>query len=78
MYNVIKKHKNNNEPRREKTCIRGFRHKPGCTTTDDGRRLNILDLIRRIIALFGENKGADPGALISCAVTKALISLLLS
>ena len=24
------------EPRCEKTGLRGFRHKPGCTTIDDG------------------------------------------
>ena len=32
------------EPRYEKTGLRGFRHKPGCTATEDGWRLEILDL----------------------------------
>ena len=41
-----------NEPRCEKTCLRGFRHKPGCTAIEDGQRLEISDLDRRGIALF--------------------------
>ena len=32
------------EPVREKTNNYGFRHKPGCTVTEDGSRLEILDL----------------------------------
>ena len=27
---------NISKPRQEKTCLRGFRHKPGCTTTENG------------------------------------------
>ena len=36
------------------------RHKPGCTTTEDGLRLEITSLrSREIVLLYGENKGAD-------------------
>ena len=42
------------EPEREKTNNLGYdpvRHKPGCTVTGDGKRLEILDLERRGIVL---------------------------
>ena len=36
------------------------RHKPGCSTTEDGSRLIISDLgSRGIVELCSENKGAD-------------------
>ena len=35
------------------------RHKPACTSTEDGKRLEILDLESREIALSSENKGTD-------------------
>ena len=36
------------------------RHKPGCTSTEEGKRLEISDLVRRGIVLYiSENKGAD-------------------
>ena len=35
------------------------RHKSGCTAIEDGLRLEILDLERRIYYLCSENKGAD-------------------
>ena len=38
------------------------RHKPGCTTTEDGKRLVILDLGRRGIALFMQRKQRDCSA----------------
>ena len=44
------------EPRREKTCLRGFRHKPNCTATEDGLRLEVSDLVSRGIVLFFERK----------------------
>ena len=34
-------------------------HKPGCTATEDGWRLDISDLESRGIVLCSENKGAD-------------------
>ena len=34
-------------------------HKPGCTATEDGKRLEISYLRRRGIVLCSENKGAD-------------------
>ena len=37
------------EPRRKKTGLRGFR--PGCTTTEDGWRVEISDLGSRGIVL---------------------------
>ena len=43
-----------NEPRREKTNILVsdlVRHKPGCTATEDGQRLEISDLESRGIIL---------------------------
>ena len=43
-----------NEPRHEKTNVLVsdlVRHKPGCTAIEDGKRLEILDLERRGIAL---------------------------
>ena len=47
----------------EKTNNLGFdqvRHKPGCTVTEDGKRLEILDLESRGIVLScSENKGVD-------------------
>ena len=42
------------EPRREKTCLRGFRPGPkqtGCRATDDGQRHEISDLGRRGVFL---------------------------
>ena len=42
------------EPRHEKTSILVFdlvQHKPGCTATEDGQRLEILDLESRGITL---------------------------
>ena len=51
------------EPRHEKTNVlvsNLVRHKPGCTATEDGYRLEISDLERReIFYLCSENKGAD-------------------
>ena len=53
------------EPRHEKTNILVsdlVRHKPGCTATEDGLRLEISDLESRGIVLSNlcsENKGAD-------------------
>ena len=47
-----------NEPQHEKTNVLVsdvVRHKPGCTATEDGERLEISDLERR----GSENKGAD-------------------
>ena len=44
-----------------KTGLRGsdqVRHKPGCTANEDGKRLEISDLERRIV-LCSKNKGAD-------------------
>ena len=36
------------------------RHKPGCTVTEKGKMLEILDLKRRgIVLLCSENEGAD-------------------
>ena len=35
------------------------RHKPGCTATEDGYKLEISDLESRGIYLCSENKGAD-------------------
>ena len=35
-----------------------IRHKPGCTTTDDGQRLEILEE-EGLYYLCSENKGAD-------------------
>ena len=35
------------------------RHKPSCATTENGKRFEILDLDRRGIVLYSENKGAD-------------------
>ena len=35
------------------------RHKPHCTATEDGSRLEISDLVSREIILCRENKGAD-------------------
>ena len=46
------------------------RHKPGCTVTEDGLRLEILDLESRGIVFFRE---AKTKALISFAVTAKLI-----
>ena len=43
------------DPRHEKTNMLVsdlVRHKPGCTATDDGLRLEISDLERRVTALF--------------------------
>ena len=52
-----------NEPHHEKTNIvvsDQVRHKPGCTATEDGKRLEISDLESRGIALSVlRNKGAD-------------------
>ena len=53
-----------NEPRREKTNVLVsdlVRHKPGCTATEDGYRLEISEVERRGIVLYlcSENKGAD-------------------
>ena len=42
------------ESRQEKTNVLvsdQVRHKPGCTATEDGQRLEILDLGSRVIAL---------------------------
>ena len=36
-----------------------FMRKPGCTTTEDGQRLEIMDLGSRGIVLCSEHKGAD-------------------
>ena len=50
------------EPVREKTNKLGsdqVRHKPGCTVTEEGYRLEIFDLESRGIVLCSENKGAD-------------------
>ena len=50
------------ELRHEKTNILvsdQVRHKPGHTTTEDGKRLEISDLESRWIVLCSENKGAD-------------------
>ena len=51
------------EPRREKTNILvsdPVRHKPGCTATEGGKRLKILNLDSRgSYYLCSENKGAD-------------------
>ena len=44
------------------------RHKPGCTATKDGQRLEILDLGSGVIDILGKTK-----ALISCTVTPLLI-----
>ena len=35
------------------------RHKPGCTASEDGQRLEISDLESEGIVLCSENKGAD-------------------
>ena len=43
------------EPRHDKTCIRGSdyaRHKPGCTTTEHGKSLEISDMICAIHVLL--------------------------
>ena len=40
-----------NEPRCEKTGLRGFRHKPGSTATDDGMNLEISDIGSRGVVL---------------------------
>ena len=59
---LIIKNKNTYEPRHEKTNVLVcdlVSHKPGCTDTEDGYRLEILDLESRGIALCSENKGAD-------------------
>ena len=48
-----------NEPRREKTSILVsdlVRHKPGCTVTEDGLRLEILDLESKGIVLSIKRK----------------------
>ena len=34
-------------------------HKPGCTPTEDGRKLEISDLAEGLYYLCCENKGAD-------------------
>ena len=34
-------------------------HKPSCMTTEGGKRLEILDLERRVYYLCSEKKGAD-------------------
>ena len=42
------------EPRHEKTSVQVsdlVRHKPGCTATEDGQRLELSDLERRGIVL---------------------------
>ena len=60
-----------NEPVREKTNNLGsdqVRHKPACTVTEDGQRLEILDLESR-----GTIRVAKTKALISFAVTAKLI-----
>ena len=52
-----------NEHVREKTNNLGsdqLRHKPGCTVTEDGKRLEISDLGRMgLYYLCSDNKGAD-------------------
>ena len=52
-----------NELRHEKTNVLVsdlVRHKPGCTATKDGQRLEISDLESRgLYYLCSENKGAD-------------------
>ena len=52
-----------NEPVREKTNNLGsdeVRHKPGCTVTEDGERLEILDLkVEELYYPCSENKGAE-------------------
>ena len=61
------------EPRHEKTNILVsdlVRHKPGCTATGDGYRLEILDLESRRIVLSMKRKTK---AQISFAVTAKLI-----
>ena len=47
------------EPVREKTNNLGsdqVRHKPGCTVTEDGKRLEILDLESKGIVLSAQQK----------------------
>ena len=49
---------------REKTNNLGFDqvgYNPGCTVTEDGKRLEILDLESRgiVLSVYIENKGAD-------------------
>ena len=49
-----RENENNNEPRHEKTNILVsdlVLHKSGCTATEDGYRLEILDLESRVIVL---------------------------
>ena len=63
-----------NEPRHEKTSVlvsELVRHKPGCTATEDGYRLEISDLESRgvvILSMLRKKK-----ALISFAVSAKLI-----
>ena len=64
MYSVISngQYKNTNQLRHEKTNIlvsNLVRHKPGCTATEDGYRLDISDFESRGIVLCSENKDAD-------------------
>ena len=48
------------EPRREKTCLRDFRHKPGCISAEDSRRLKFWSYeVEGLYYLCSENKGAD-------------------
>ena len=36
-----------------------MRHKPGCTATEDGKKLEISNLCSRGITICSKNKGAD-------------------
>ena len=50
------------EPRHEKTnnlVSDQVRHKLSCTTTEDGKRPEISDLVEGLYYLYSENKGAD-------------------
>ena len=51
------------EPRCEKTCLRvsdQVRHKPVCTATEDGQRLEISDVgSKGLYYPYSKNKGAD-------------------
>ena len=44
----------------EKTCLRGFRHKPGCISAEVASRLKLWSYeVEGLYYLCSENKGAD-------------------
>ena len=68
---MIRVLKSVNEPRHEKKIILVsdlVRHKSGCTATEDGLGLEMLDLESRGFVLCSEKKNA----LISCAVPRLI------